>query len=288
VTTFDASATGGEDVLAAADDRMYAAKDAGRNCVVVDEPGDTRPLRRGRGQQLRDALADDQLCLHLQPILDLRSGKVTRHEALVRMNSPTGLLPPGAFIGVAERLGLIHAVDVWVLRASIALLAEHPDLMLEVNVSGRSVGDASLPALIERELTANAVDPARLILEITETAAIANMDDARRFADALGELGCSFALDDFGAGFGSFYYLKHLPADILKIDGDFIAGPRSHIDELVIQSIVRIARELGKHTVAEYVGDEETVRALREWGVDFAQGFHIGRPFPAEELRLGP
>jgi EAL domain-containing protein (putative c-di-GMP-specific phosphodiesterase class I) len=88
----------------------------------------------------------------------------------------------------------------------------------------------------------------------------------------------------FGAGFGSFYYLKHLPADILKIDGEFIAGPRSQIDELVIQSIVQIARQLGKHTVAEYVGDEETVRALREWGVDFAQGFHNGRPFPAEQL----
>jgi EAL domain-containing protein (putative c-di-GMP-specific phosphodiesterase class I) len=157
--------------------------------------------------------------------------------------------------------------------------------VLEVNVSGRSVGDHSLPGLIAHELSAHAVDPARLILEITETAAIANMDDALRFAGALTSLGCSFALDDFGAGFGSFYYLKHLPVDIVKIDGDFISGPRSQIDELVVQAIVRIARELGKQTVAEHVGDDETLAALRAWGVDFAQGYRVGHPFPAEMLR---
>jgi diguanylate cyclase (GGDEF)-like protein/PAS domain S-box-containing protein len=284
VATFDAERPGGESVLPAACQALYTAKESGRNCVVLEEPDASARPQPGLGQQLRDALADDGLCLHLQPILDLASGEIARYEVLVRMRTPDGLVPPAAFIGVAERLGLIHALDSWVLRSSIGLLAEHPGLVLEVNVSGRSVGDHALLALIAQELAAGDVDPSRLILEITETAAIANMDDARNFADALRAMGCSFALDDFGAGFGSFYYLKHMQADILKIDGDFIAGPRSQIDELVIQSIVRIARELGKHTVAEYVDDEETVRTLRGWGVDFAQGFHIGRPFPSEEL----
>jgi len=287
VALFDADATSGDDVLAAADRAMYAAKDAGRNCVVTEVPAAGGTPRRGRARQLREALEQDRLRLHLQPILELSSGTVTRHEALVRLAGPRGLILPGAFIGVAERIGLIHAVDTWVLRQSIGLLAEHPDLVLEVNVSGRSVGDRSLPALIERELSAHGVEPARLILEITETAAIANMDDALRFADALTSLGCSFALDDFGAGFGSFYYLKHLPVDIVKIDGDFISGPRSQIDELVVQAIVRIAQELGKHTVAEHVQDEETLSALRDWGVDYAQGFQIAHPFPAELLSCG-
>jgi EAL domain-containing protein (putative c-di-GMP-specific phosphodiesterase class I) len=127
------------------------------------------------------------------------------------------------------------------------------------------------------------VDPSRLILEITETAAIGDVEAAHEFAAGLHELGCSLALDDFGTGFGSFYYLKHLPADYLKIDGDFVSSPRSTTDELVIESIVRIASGLGKRTIAEHVEDEQTVAAMREMGVDYAQGYHLGAPGPLDD-----
>jgi len=285
IAMFDATSTAAEDVLAEAERGLYAAKSSGRDRIMAapDEPDDGAP-RRGWALRLREAIDAGGLLLHLQPILDLATGRVDRYEALVRLQGPEGLIPPGAFIGTAERLGLMHDIDAWVLRAAIGVLAAHPDIALEVNVSGRSVGDHDLPRLVERELRRTGVDPSRLIIEITETAAIANMDDARRFADEILALGCSFALDDFGAGFGSFAYLKHLPADLLKIDGEFIKSPRSHADEIIVRSIVAIAQAMGKQTVAEYVGDQDTIDALREMGVDYAQGFFIGKPFPLEEL----
>ena len=129
------------------------------------------------------------------------------------------------------------------------------------------------------------IDPARLIFELTETAAIANIEEAKAFASRLRGRGCRFALDDFGAGFGSFYYLKNLPFDYLKIDGDFIRGlATSPMDQLVVEAIVSIARGMGKKTVAEFVADEETVRLLEKAGVDYAQGYHIGRPRPLRDV----
>jgi EAL domain-containing protein (putative c-di-GMP-specific phosphodiesterase class I) len=127
------------------------------------------------------------------------------------------------------------------------------------------------------------IDPTSLIFEVTETSAIVNMDRARTLARGLAELGCQFALDDFGAGFGSFYYLKHLPFDMVKIDGDFIkALPLSRTDQLTVRAIVQIAQGLGKQTTAEFVGDDATVALLSELGVDYAQGYHVGRPRPVE------
>jgi EAL domain-containing protein (putative c-di-GMP-specific phosphodiesterase class I) len=153
-----------------------------------------------------------------------------------------------------------------------------------VNLSGRSTGDVELLALIEHELEHTGVDPARLIFEITETTAVANIPAAQAFAARLAELGCRFALDDFGAGFGSFYYLKHLPFDYLKIDGEFVRHcGESATDQLIIQAVVDIARGLGNRTVAEQVGDDETMALLRRMGVDQAQGFFLGRPAPLEE-----
>ncbi len=191
---------------------------------------------------------------------------------------------PGAFLGVAERLGLIHAIDRWVVRDAIALVAAHPRLSFAVNVSGASMDDDDLLALVPRELARTGADPSRLAFEITETATIARMDDARRFGEALTGLGCQLAIDDFGTGFGSFFYLKHLPVSYLKIDGDFIANPRSRTDELVIEAIVGMARALGKRTIAEFVGDDATIALLSALGVDYAQGYHIGRPIPVAEL----
>ena len=150
-----------------------------------------------------------------------------------------------------------------------------------MNISGRSTGDPDLLALIEGELRGNEVDPAQVIFEITETTAVANIPRAQEFANRLAALGCRFALDDFGAAFASFYYLKHLPFDYLKIDGEFIRGcVADRTDQLVIEAVVGIARGLGKRTVAEMVGDQETLELVRSLGVDFVQGFHLGRPAP--------
>ncbi len=151
-----------------------------------------------------------------------------------------------------------------------------------MNLSGRSVGDEELPAAIEAMIAEHGIDADRLIFEVTETAAIANMVEAREFAESLTHLGCRFALDDFGAGFGSFYYLKYLPLDFLKIDGDFIRKLKvSEVDQVLVRGMVEVARGLGVRTIAEFVEDGETLELLRDYGIDYAQGFHVGRPEPA-------
>ena len=158
------------------------------------------------------------------------------------------------------------------------------DLIVEVNISGRSAGDPDLLELIERELADAEVRPGQIIFEISETIAVSNIPRAQHFAARLADLGCRFALDDFGAGFGSFSYLKHLPFDYLKIDGDFVRHSAvDTTDQLVIQAVVDIAHGLGKRTIAEHVGDQATTALLRSMGVDHAQGFHLGGPAPLSD-----
>ena len=285
--TFQADVSDVATLLAAVDRAMYMAKDAGRDRVVLQTLDEAaQPSGASAWEdRIRAALENDTFLLHCQPILDLARDEVSRYELLLRMTGEDGAqIPPAAFLGVAERLGLIHAIDRWVARRAAELAALHPHLCFEVNVSGRSMDDPDLLTTIRRELDRTGAQPHQLIFEITETATIANMEDARRFAEALTALGCRFAIDDFGAGFGSFFYLKHLPAAYLKIDGDFVKTPRTRTDELVIDAIVGMARGLGKKTIAEWVGDEETVAMLMAADVDFAQGYHIGRPFPVDRL----
>jgi diguanylate cyclase (GGDEF)-like protein/PAS domain S-box-containing protein len=289
VVCFGPDASSGDELLAEADREMYVAKDAGRDRAEFAPAGGLAERSTARldwEHRIHQALEQKLFVLHLQPIIDLRSGEVAQHELLLRMQANAedegdgDLIPPSAFLGVAERLGLIHSIDRWVVGEALTLLERWPDLRLEVNLSALSIDDELLLAHIGHRLAETRVDPGRLILEITETAAIGDVETAHRFAAGLHELGCSLALDDFGTGFGSFYYLKHLPADYLKIDGDFVASPRSTTDELVIESIVRIASGLGKRTIAERVEDEQTLEAMRAMGVDFAQGFHLGAPGP--------
>jgi diguanylate cyclase (GGDEF)-like protein/PAS domain S-box-containing protein len=287
---FDATSAAGENVLIAADRAMYEAKAQGRDRYVVFTDVMTNATRAQMPweQRIRHALATDGFELHCQPIMALGDSTVGHYELLLRLREPDGSLTyPGSFLGVAERLGLIHAIDRWVVTQAIALVTAHEDITFAVNVSGASMDDHDLLALVRRELESSGADPSRLVFEITETATIARMDDARRFAQAVTELGCQLAIDDFGTGFGSFFYLKHLPVAYLKIDGDFIASPRSRTDELVIEAIVGMARGLGKRTVAEFVGDDETIAMLAALGVDFAQGYHVGRPFPTALLDPG-
>ena len=286
---FDATGGTAEQVMIAGDRAMYEAKAQGRDRYVVyaDAGGGDARAEMPWEQRIRHALDTDGFELHCQPILTLDGRRVAHYELLLRLREADGTLTyPGSFLDVAERLGLIHAIDRWVVGQAIALVAAHPDLTFAVNVSGASIDDHDLLALVRRELDRTGADPARLVFEITETATIARMDDARGFAEALTALGCQLAIDDFGTGFGSFFYLKHLPVSYLKIDGDFIANPRSRTDELVIEAIVGMARGLGKRTIAEFVGDDETLAMLSVLGVDFAQGYHVGRPFDVAQLAI--
>jgi len=284
--------TTGEQLLAEADVAMYDAKEAGRDRLSLSEGGDSgggvakMRERFGWSQRIRDALDEDAFELWEQPIVHLASGSRERSEVLLRMRSQGELVAPGEFLDVAERFGQIQAIDRWVVARAIRLLAQRhaagETATLEINLSGASITDEAVMNHIAAEITQAPIDPTRVVFEITETAAIGNMERARRFARRLADLGCQFALDDFGAGFGSFYYLKHLPFDCVKIDGDFIrALPTSETDQLTVKAIVDIARGLGKTTIAEAVGDDATLALLREYGVDFAQGFHVARPRPA-------
>jgi diguanylate cyclase (GGDEF)-like protein/PAS domain S-box-containing protein len=289
---FDAGTkTTPDELLIAADVAMYDAKQKGRDRVAFasHEQRQRMAAKQTWTQRIRQALDDDLFILHCQPILDLQSNEITQHELLLRMpGEHDELILPAAFLYTAERSGFIRAIDRWVLGRAIQLLAEPTNgrnLRLEVNISGPSVTDPDLPTFIEDELNTCSIDPADLILEVTETAAIANMAQARRFVARLTDMGCGFALDDFGAGFGSFYYLKHLPFDYLKIDGEFIRNiARSGTDQLILRSIVEMAGALGKRTIAEFVGDQESISLLREEHVDFAQGYHVARPRPLSQI----
>jgi diguanylate cyclase (GGDEF)-like protein/PAS domain S-box-containing protein len=281
-----------EEALINADLAMYDAKEAGRNRFETYD--DSRVGQAGIEarlewvERIRTALEEDHFTLHAQPVVEAASGEITQLELLVRMLGPDGeLIMPGSFLPIAERFGLIGEIDRWVVTKAIRMLAEqgrrglHPKV--EINLSGHSLGDPELATHIDSELRSAEVDPTQLVFEVTETAAIGNIEAAQHFAERLAKLGCQFALDDFGAGFGSFYYLKHLPFDFIKIDGEFVRNlTADETDRLVITAVVELARGLGKRTIAEFVGDEATVTALRDLGVDYLQGFHLGKPAPIE------
>jgi diguanylate cyclase (GGDEF)-like protein/PAS domain S-box-containing protein len=296
VAMFEAGVeSSGEDILVSADLAMYDAKEAGRNQIAVCGAGEYAQARmRGRvtwAERIRVAIEEERFSLVAQPIVDLLSGRATQFEVLLRMRDDHGdPVLPGAFLGTAERLGMIQQIDAMTVTSAIRAVAAQracdlrPGPRVEINLSGASIGDPAILALIERELRETGLDPSQVIFEITETAAIANIAKAREFSDQLARLGCRFALDDFGAGFGSFYYLKHVRFDVLKIDGEFVRDCcSSATDRLVIQAVVGIARGLGKQTVAEHVGDAQTVRLLSRMGVNCGQGFYLAKPEPLDD-----
>lgn len=240
--------------------------------------------RRPWLERLRRALQDELFVLHFQPIVSLADGTVSHHEALLRLADEADgtLIAPGLFLPAAERYGLIRDIDRMVLDRVAALLGEGhvaDGVKLAMNVSAVSVTDGTMLSQLERTLARYEVDPSLLVLEVTETAAISDMQSARAFCSGALALGCEVALDDFGAGFGSFQYLKHLPFSYLKIDGDFIRRlPVSRTDQLVVKALAGVVSGMGRRTIAEFVGDEATISMLRCYGVDYAQGFEIGRP----------
>jgi len=236
-------------------------------------------------ERLRRALADDRFVLHFQPIVSLEDGTISHHEALLRLaDDPDGLIAPGRFLPAAERYGLIREIDRMVLERVAALLGlEGPSrgTSIAMNLSALSVTDPVMLSELERCLRRYDVEPCQLVIEVTETAAISDMRSASEFCAGVLALGCGLALDDFGAGFGSFQYLKHLPFSHLKIDGDFIRRlPVSRTDQLVVRALAGVVRGMGRRTIAEFVGDQTTMEMLRSYGVDYAQGFEVGRPSP--------
>jgi diguanylate cyclase (GGDEF)-like protein len=289
----DGAKAGAESVLVAADEAMYRAKAEGRNRITLflgpGERGDAAKPAQTISARIRDALTQNRLRLATQPIRNLASGGIERYELLLRMTGDAGeLLPAASFIEVAERSGMVQELDRWVVARALELIAERDragsPVSLHVNISGASMTDLSVLEFIERRLDEGEVDPSRCTFEITQTAKVDDYDTAANFADRLTEFGCEVAIDDYGAGFGPFSYLKRLPFDVLKIDGTFVQDmPRNDADQLVVKAIVQIARGLGKRTIAEFVEDEDTTTMLRDYGVDMAQGYHLGRPADAVE-----
>lgn len=234
---------------------------------------------------VHSAIAQDRLVLHAQPILNLATGEIDQAELLVRMRGVPGtprLIPPGEFIPQAERFGLIGLIDRWVLGAALALARDH---RVEINLSGATISDSAQVDEIERLVRHSGAPPENIIFEITESAVADNMEQARTFAARLHELGCSFALDDFGVGYGAFAYLRNLPVDFLKIDIAFVRDLVGNAgDRQVVHAMVSVARDFGIKTIAEGVEDQATLELLGLMGVDYAQGFWIARPGPVDDL----
>ena len=270
-----AEAVTAEGLMIAADIALCEAKEEGGGHAVDSASGPNRKL--AWAERIRTAIDERRIVVYAQPIFDLRRQCVGREELLVRMLDESGdVIPPSSFLPTAERLGLIAEIDRLVLATAVELAGRSRPIA--VNVSGASLSDPGLIADVRGAIEAG-LNPAWLDFEITETAAIANMDDARAFARAVTEMGCGLGLDDFGTGFSSFSYLKELPVQHLKIDLEFIRDLCTSLpDQRLVQAMVQFAKALGQETVAEGIEDADTLALVRAFEVDYAQGFHIGVP----------
>lgn len=282
-----------QDLLRMADMACLRAKEMGRNKVFVYEHED-HAFQRYMGdmdwiERVRTALEQNRFCLFAQTLAPLQTGEElgAHFEVLLRMTDPLGqIVPPGHFIPAAERYGLMPALDRWVITQAMRTLAQNPRQMLQVhscaiNLSGTSLGDTSLLGFIQQQIAEFHIPAQILCFEITETSAIANLDNAIRLMSELQKQGCRFSLDDFGAGMSSFNYLKRLPVDYLKIDGGFVCDMLSNPSNYaMVEMISQIGHMMGKRTVAEFVEDEATICALQKMGVDYGQGYCIAKPIP--------
>jgi diguanylate cyclase (GGDEF)-like protein len=283
----------GVDALGAADAACYAAKEGGRNRVHVVTANDEQ-FARQQGQahwaeRLQAAIYHDDLVLYYQPIEATDpSRRECYGELLVRMRDDDGsLISPGVFLPAAERYNLVGTVDRWVVQAVCTALAGRyepgvePSEQFSINLSGVSLGDLSMLTFIREQLDRHGIPPSAISFEVTETVAINDLTAAIAFITELKNLGCSFALDDFGSGLSSFSYLKKLPVDIVKIDGSFVRGITTDpVDRAMVEAVNRISQEMGLRTVAEFVESEAIMNTLRVIGVDYGQGWALGRPEP--------
>jgi PAS domain S-box-containing protein len=236
--------------------------------------------------RIREALDEDRLLLYSQPIVPL-TGSQPSEELLLRMKGRNNeIIVPGAFLGVAEKYGLITEIDRWVVKQAVRLAGGGRHV--GANLSAESIGTNDLLMLIEDEVDQAVADPSNLVFEITETALMRDIDKGEAFARGVVNLGCSLALDDFGTGFGTFTHVKKLPIKFLKIDIEFVRDlVSSSANQHVVKAIVNLARGFGCQTIAEGVEDGETLKLLKDFDVDFAQGFHLGRPAPLSDCASG-
>jgi diguanylate cyclase (GGDEF)-like protein/PAS domain S-box-containing protein len=296
VVPLSADTAGVTEALSAADVACYAAKDSGRDRVHVYEANDDE-LRRKRSDmqwvnRIRQALKEDRFRLYQQPIVAVKRGRqhsAAHHEVLIRMLDEEGrLLTPGQFMNAAEQFGLMADIDAWVLRNALDWLASNDEAgvrRLAINLSGQSLSLRPFLDVVTEMFSASCASADQICFEITETAAIANLDNATRFITALKTMGCEFALDDFGSGMSSFAYLKNLPVNYLKIDGSYVRDlVRDPVDRAMVEAVNQIGHAMGMKTIAEFVEDQETLDALAVIGVDFAQGYGIAKPEPLDKL----
>lgn len=279
------------DLFTKADAAVYHAKELGQNKVHLYHPDDLvlekmHSKIKWKGC-IQKALEEDRFELWFQPILDLRDNHIHHYEVLARMRDPDGkIILPELFISMAERFGLISAIDCTIIEKAMGLLSMlnqmGKTLSLSINLSGKELGDIKLLEFLKLKLTETGVNPKQLIFEITETAAIQDIDKAVKFVETLKSIGCGFSLDDFGVGFTSFQHLKVIRVDSVKIDGSFIRKlDASKVDRLFVKAIVDVAKGMEIKTIAEFVETEETMHILKEYGVDYVQGYLIGKPSPS-------
>ncbi|CAM0556492.1 MULTISPECIES: EAL domain-containing protein [Halomonadaceae] len=283
------------DLMASADVAMYKAKESGlQHWHLLSKSENAKDELQARVywvERIHNALEEDSFELMVQPIMRLEDQDVKHHEVLLRMRDADGsLISPAHFIPIAEQSGQIILIDRWVLRHSLKALSQLQDrgITLAVNLSGQSLHDGGLKQYLADELTASGADPHHLILEVTETAAVTDFSTARGVLQAVRDLGCRTALDDFGVGFSSFHYLGQLPVDYIKIDGSFIRSLLISPDSrVIVRAIADIAKGFGKQTIAEFVDQEALLPILKAYGITYGQGFHLGRPIKIIEAFSG-
>lgn len=279
-----------EELLSRADSALSAAKIAGKNQarLYLSDNAELAGIRSASEwyQRVQQGLDEQRFELFFQPIVSLGDHSQLCQEALVRYRDEDGELhSPAAFLPAAERYGLMPKLDRYIIRRAVAELAKRDQLRAAVNLSGHSIVEKGMSDFILSCLRHAGVAPSRLIFEITETVFISNMHAAQHFVAAMKKSGCRFSLDDFGAGFSSLSYLRNLPVDFVKIDGSFVDKIcQDPADLALLRSINEIAHLLGKSTIAEYIDSEEKLKLLQELGVDYAQGYHLGRPAPLPRL----
>jgi len=279
-----------DEYMKQADIALYAAKKLGRNLAHIYSENDSlsKELQASLewARTIHQAVADDNLVLYFQPIINIASREVAYYEALVRLELNGRIVPPGEFIPALEREGDMSLLDRQVISKAIYYLAKHPELTkIAINLSAQGFSDERLLPLIQEKLHEYNVDACRIIFELTESASLSNITATQIMVEKLSELGCDFSIDDFGTGFSTFNYLKQLPAQSVKIDGSFIVDLASNpVDLALVKAIYEVATALGKKTVAEFVENAETLRILADVGVTYAQGYHLGRPKPVDEI----
>lgn len=277
-----------EELLVRADLACHIAKRLGKNRVYVFEEKDQKNATEmstdmGWARRIKDSIENNQFFTNCQPIMHMKSGVVTSQEILLRMKDKSGeMIMPSGFLPSAERFGLMQEIDRWVIKHSMRNLINKkssPQFRFAINLSAKSIGDQSILSLIEKELDQNGVNPNNVIFEVTENNAIHNLNAAVDFLRKLQSLGFKTALDDFGVGYSSFSYLKDLPVDLVKIDRSFVQNlTNDKVKRAIVSSMNDVAHALGKETVAEYVEDKQTADFLSSIGIDYCQGYYIGKP----------